>query len=181
MSLFDDYIDEIIRIEGAYSNNKSDSGGETMYGVTADVARAYGYNGPMKNLPIALAKQIYREKYWNPLALDRIERISPAIVKELLDTGINQGIGRAGEYLQVALNVLNRQQVDYADVAVDGQIGQRSLIALQSYVSKRGSMGETVLLRALNCLQGAFYIQLAQRRPKDEDFVYGWLLNRVVI
>jgi len=38
-----------------------------------------------------------------------------------------------------------------------------------------------VLCRALNCLQGAYYIELAERREKDERFVYGWLKNRVVL
>ena len=39
--------------------------------------------------------------------------------------------------------------------------------------------GEVVLVRALNSLQGAFYVELAEKRQKDEAFVYGWLLNRV--
>lgn len=181
MTMFDEYIEEIIRIEGCYSNNQNDSGGETMYGITKQVAEQYGYRGEMKCLPKTLAKQIYREKYWNPLQLDQIERISPAIVKELLDTGINQGIGRAGEYLQISLNALNRQQRDYPDMKVDGQIGPTTIKNLGLFVGKRASMGETVLLRALNCLQGAFYINLSQNRTKDEDFLFGWLQNRVAL
>jgi len=35
------------------------------------------------------------------------------------------------------------------------------------------------MVLALNCLQGAFYVELAEKREKDERFVYGWLLNRV--
>src|SRR5690625_1688136 len=38
-------IDDIIRVEGAYSNNPADKGGETMYGITVSVARANGYSG----------------------------------------------------------------------------------------------------------------------------------------
>ena len=41
--------------------------------------------------------------------------------------------------------------------------------------------GEHVMLRALNCLQGAFYINLSRSRQKDETFLYGWLDNRVAI
>jgi len=40
---------------------------------------------------------------------------------------------------------------------------------------------EYLLLRALNCLQGSFYIELAERREKDERFIKGWLVHRVVI
>jgi len=38
-----------------------------------------------------------------------------------------------------------------------------------------------VLLRALNCLQGERYIALAEGRPKDEAFIYGWLRTRVTL
>lgn len=179
--MFDSAIDSIIGIEGGHSNHKSDSGGDTMYGITERVARAYGYNGPMHLLPRGMAKQIYREKYWNPLDLDAISKISPSLVHELLDTGINQGIGRAAEYLQISLNALNRKAVDYPDVKVDGDIGPATLTALKAYIWQRGATGEVVLLRALNCLQGAFYVTLSQSRSKDEDFVFGWILNRVVI
>jgi len=181
MSLFDEYIDEIIEVEGGHSNNSNDSGGDTMYGITEAVAKQYGYQGKMKDLPKSLAKQIYREKYWSPLGLDQVERIAPAIVKELLDTGINQGIGRAIEYLQICLNALNRQGADYPDIQIDGDIGPGTLSALRAFTAKRDAKGQVVLLRALNCLQGAFYINLSQRRPKDEDFVFGWLLNRVIV
>lgn len=181
MTLFNELIDEIIEIEGGYVDDPNDSGGKTKAGITETVARAYGFQGKMQDLPDSLIRQIYREKYWNPLQLDQIERICPAIVREMLDTGINQGIGRAGEYLQLSLNALNREAKDYSDVKIDGDIGPATLDALQAFVTKRDGQGQVVLLRALNCLQGAFYVNLSQNRQKDENFVFGWLLNRVVI
>ena len=39
--------------------------------------------------------------------------------------------------------------------------------------------GETVLLRAMEALQGERYIALAERRPSQEAFLYGWLANRI--
>ena len=39
--------------------------------------------------------------------------------------------------------------------------------------------GETVLLRALEALQGERYLRLAERRPANEAFLYGWLANRI--
>ena len=179
--MFDELIDEIIKIEGGYSKNPNDSGGETIWGVTSAVARQYGYTGVMSKMPVEIAKEIYRRKYWNVLKLDEIEKISPSIVKELLDTGINQGTGRAAEYLQIALNAFNRQGRDYTDVLADGDIGPATIAALRGFIWKRGAIGEIVLLRSLNCLQGAFYINLSYQRQKDEDFVYGWILNRVTI
>ena len=34
-------------------------------------------------------------------------------------------------------------------------------------------------LRALDALQGERYIRLAERRPANEAFLYGWLANRI--
>lgn len=181
MKLFDQIITKIIDIEGNYSNNPNDSGGPTKYGITERIARQYGYLDDMKELPLNIAKDIYDKRFWLPLQLDKIEEICPSIVEELLDTGINQGIGRAAEYLQLSLNALNRQGLDYKDIKVDGDIGPATLSALQAYMKKRKEQGEIVLLRALNCLQGSFYINLSQKRQKDEDFLFGWILNRVII
>lgn len=179
--MFEQYVNKAIGIEGKYSDHKSDSGGKTMYGITEALARKYNYTGPMKDLPLDRAKQIYKKEFWTPLMLDEIEKICPSIVYELFDTGINQGVGRAAEYLQLSLNAFNRGQKDYKDIRVDGSIGDATLAALKAYMRKRSGQGEVVLLRSLNALQGSFYIQLSQRREKDEDFVFGWILNRVVI
>jgi hypothetical protein len=35
------------------------------------------------------------------------------------------------------------------------------------------------MLRALNALQGARYIDIAEGRPSQEAFTYGWFLHRV--
>jgi len=179
--MFEVYIEKIIKLEGKYSNHKSDSGGKTMYGITEQLARKYNHIGLMKDLPVDRAKQIYKMEFWLPLKLEEIEKTCPSIVEELLDTGINQGVGRAAEYLQLSLNAFNRGQKDYKDIRVDGSIGENTLVALKAYMKKRSGQGEVVLMRALNSLQGAFYIQLSQRREKDEDFVFGWILNRIII
>ena len=55
-----------------------------------------------------------------------------------------------------------------------------TLGALDSFLTIRGaSSGETVLLRALEALQGERYLRLAERRPANEAFLYGWLANRI--
>lgn len=180
MSLFPEFVDEVIRIEGGYVNRPDDSGGPTKYGITQAVARRFGYKGDMRDLPRSLAVHIYKVGFWDELKLDDIEKLSPGIASELADTGINQGIGRAAAFLQRILNVMNNKGEYYPDIVVDSQIGPGTLAAFRSYLKKRPVDGETVMLRALNALQGAFYIELAERRVKDEAFVYGWLLNRVI-
>jgi lysozyme family protein len=94
---------------------------------------------------------------------------------------VNCGEYRAGQFLQRSLNAFNNGQKLYIDVKVDGIVGKGTRSALSEFIKNRGEEGEMVMLRALNCLQGAFYLELCEKRPKDERFVYGWLLNRVVV
>lgn len=168
-----------MEIEGGYVNDPADSGGETNHGITKAVARKYGWHGDMKDLPTEIAFEIYQMKYWRKMRLDEIELISPTIAEELADTGVNMGVTRAGTFLQRSLNVLNDNEKYFPDLKVDGFIGSRTVHAFSAYLSKRGSQGEIVLYRMLNALQGSFYVELAERRKKDERFIFGWFLNRV--
>lgn len=172
----DETINEIIRVEGGYVNDPADSGGETNFGITEAVARAHGYNGPMVDMPREVAFDIYVAKYWDAVRGDQLVQLSEVVAEEVVDTSVNMGPGRAGKILQRALNVLNRGAKLYQDLKVDGAIGPATLTALAAYLEQRN---ELVLSRALNCLQGAYYIELAEKREKDERFVYGWLRNRV--
>jgi hypothetical protein len=55
-----------------------------------------------------------------------------------------------------------------------------TLFALDTFLAARGKApAETVLLRALEALQGERYLRLAERRPASEAFLYGWLTNRI--
>lgn len=178
---FQDEFDRVVGIEGKYSNNPKDSGGPTKFGITEAVARANGYNDDMQELPLSVARIIYKRQYWDTMKLDAIAAISPAVAAELFDTGVNCGTGVAGKFIQRTVNVLNRQGRDYADITVDGAIGPVTVHQVKAFIDKRGKQGEAALLRALNALQGARYIELAEKREKDEEFVFGWLLNRVTI
>jgi len=169
-------IDGIIRVEGGYVGNPDDSGGETNFGVTVEVARRYGYVGSMQDMPRGVAFDIYSALYWDKVKAANLLRLSPAVCEEVVDTGVNMGTGRAGKFLQRALNVLNKKGSLYRDLTVDGAIGPATISALRAYLNSRD---EQTLVKALNCLQGAHYITLAERREKDEEFVYGWLKNRV--
>lgn len=181
MSGFDSVFNVTLAVEGDFVDNPNDSGGATRYGVTERVARANGYLGSMRDLPISEARRIAKAQYWDIMRLDDVDRLSPAIAKELFDTGYNMGPATAGRMLQRSLNALNRNAADYPDVGTDGVVGPMTVAVLRTYLLRRGSAGVVVLLRALNCLQGAAYIELAERRGKDEAFAFGWLKNRVEI
>ncbi|MBU9261964.1 hypothetical protein KTD13_16535 [Burkholderia multivorans] len=116
MSSFDDAFDALIGNEGGFSDNKADPGGQTMWGVTARVARAYGYTGPMKDLPRDTAKAIAKKLYWDPLHLDQFD---PRIAFQIFDTNYNGG--HTVIWMQGA-----------AGAKVDGIIGPATIAAVQS-------------------------------------------------
>lgn len=172
-------LNALIVREGGYCNHPADRGGPTNWGITQAVARANGYDGEMRALPRAEAERIYRQLYWDAPRFDRIASIAPKIAEELFDAGVNMGPPVATRFLQRALNALNRNGRDYPDVALDGVIGPATQRALSAFLAARGAKGEAVLLKAMQVLRGERYIALAEGRPANEAFLYGWLSNRI--
>lgn len=176
----DQMIEATIGKEGRYSNHPSDTGGETMWGITVKVARDNGYHGPMRELPRERAKQIYRAQYFERPGFAAVATVSHAIAEKLFDTGVNMGPHWPSLWLQQWLNGLNRQGRDYADIAEDGVIGKGTIGALGRLFAVRGKAGaEGVLLKGLNASQANRYLDLARRRGANEDFLYGWVANRI--
>ena len=188
----DGLIDALIELEGGYVDHPADKGGPTCFGITEAIARAHGYAGAMRRLPRAEAAAIYRRLYWLRPRFDEVAKRSVRIAGELFDTGVNMGPAVATTFLQRALTALNRGGSDYPDLTPDGRIGPATLAALDTFLTTRGdgvgrphpiqsgtADGETVLLRALEALQGERYLRLAERRPANEAFLYGWLANRI--
>jgi lysozyme family protein len=116
MSSFDDAFDALIGNEGGYSNNPADPGGETMWGVTARVARAAGYTGPMKDLPRDTAKAIAKKLYWDTLRLDEFDA---RVAFQIFDANYNGG--HPVIWMQGA-----------AGAPVDGLIGLQTIAAVQA-------------------------------------------------
>lgn len=167
-------IASMLTIEGGYVNDPADSGGETNHGVTARVARKGGYDGCMRAMTEDDACDIYRRLYWDANHLDDIAALSTPVAAKVFDIAVNMGNGRAGEFLQRILNVMNNRGAHYADIKVDGDIGGQTVSAFRAYIAKRGQEGAMRLEMLLCCMQGDFYITLAERREKDERFMYGW-------
>ena len=172
-------IEQIIEKEGEFVDHPDDLGGATRWGITRAKARAWGYKGPMSHLPRVTAQDIYRQEFYIAPGYNLISPVSPKIAAEVMDTGVNMGVGVASRFLQRALTVLNRNGRDYPDIKVDGAVGPKTVEALKALLEFRNGTGEKTLLKALNCLQGARYIELAEHREKNESFVYGWLAQRI--
>lgn len=110
---FDSAFHKLLGHEGGFSDHKDDPGGATRWGVTEQVARASGYTGDMRQLPVQLAKDIYRQKYWDAVRADEL----PAAVRyHVFDAAVNSGVGQSIRWLQRALGV-----------ADDGKLGPVTL------------------------------------------------------
>lgn len=177
---FDKLIDEVIEREGGYVDHPSDRGGPTKYGITHITAKRYGFRGHIRDLPRAEAKRIYWQRYVIEPGFYDAAKHSLTVAAELFDTGVNMGQSVATGFLQTALNALNRQGRDYPDITVDGDYGSATHGAFGAYLrTRRGADGISVLMKALEALQGARYLTLAHNRPANEDFVFGWLRTRI--
>jgi lysozyme family protein len=170
----DDYIERVLDTEKGYVNDPADSGGETNFGITVAVARAFGYHGAMKDMTRADATTIYRTRYWTQPKFDQINSIDAKLAFILFDTGVNMGQATGVTYLQRCLNVLNLDASLFPDISTDGGIGSMTIAALNAYVKARGTAGLRILRDMVKHLRGASYITQAENKSSQERFEYGW-------
>lgn len=115
---FDSAFTRLLGHEGGYSNHPADPGGKTRYGITEAVAREVGYRGDMRELPLDLAKRIYKDRYWDAV---RAEELPEAIRYAVFDAAVNSGVRQAALWLQRAVGVKD-----------DGIIGPQTLAAVRA-------------------------------------------------
>jgi lysozyme family protein len=115
---FDVAFAKLLGHEGEFSDHPDDPGGKTRYGITEAVARRVGYRGDMRELPLDLAKRIYKAEYWDAV---RADEMPPAVRYVLFDAAVNSGVGQAARWLQSA-----------AGVTPDGVIGPRTMAAVNA-------------------------------------------------
>lgn len=120
---FDEAFEKLLGHEGGFVDHPSDPGGATMYGVTERVARAQGYQGDMRNLPLDTAKAIARAEYWTPV---RADDLPDAVRFDVFDAAYNSGVKQAAKWLQRA-----------AGVTDDGVIGPQTIAAANGVAGYR--------------------------------------------
>lgn len=115
---FDQAFHQLLGHEGSFVDHPADPGGATCWGITERVARVNGYKGHIRDLPVSLAKQIYRASYWDAVRADEL----PAVVRySVFDAAVNSGVSQSAKWLQRALGVTD-----------DGAIGQQTLAAAKA-------------------------------------------------
>jgi lysozyme family protein len=87
---FDQAFATIAAIEGGFADRdrQADPGGATKYGITEKVARAWGYKGDMRDLPLETAKSIAKAGYWDKYQCDQFDA---RIAYQVFDAAYNGG------------------------------------------------------------------------------------------
>jgi lysozyme family protein len=118
MSGFDIAFATIAGVEGGYSDRDkaADPGGATKYGITEAVARAWGYKGDMRDLPLETAKAIAKAWYWDKYQCDQFD---PRIAYQVFDTAYNGGF--PVKWLQECVGAVP-----------DGVIGAKTIAAVRA-------------------------------------------------
>jgi len=151
-------VEFVLEMEGVFSDELSDLGGKTKYGISA---KAYP-DIDIVNLRKSQALKIYYDDYWMML---RCNDVTESLATVLFDTGINCGVGSSAKWLQRACNKKGSQLV------VDGIIGLQSLLAISMH-------DQQSLISGIIGYRLKRYSALVKKNPSQNKFLRGWV-NRV--
>lgn len=178
--------------EGGYVNDPTDKGGETLNGIsrvhfpnlllwtkldaikkgkTPSQINQYVKNDATMQTMI---DEFYKSNFWDVLKLDYVN--NQDVANELFDTGVNMGVKTAAKMLQEALNLCNRNGLNYPDVAVDGIISANG----ETIKTLNGKADTKAVYNTLNMLQGERYLNIMRSNKSQEKFWDGWI-KRVVL
>ena len=165
MQTIDEMIDDVLKHEGGYVNDKDDPGGATNFGVTIHTMRRFGVdvNGDgvvdirdVKALDPATARAIYKREYFEG---PRIDDLPEAIQANVFDMFVNSG-GNAIKILQRLLNKMDQK------VSVDGALGPQSIAAAHA----AAKLAPKHFNDAYAIARRNYYFTLADRKPKLRKF-----------
>jgi len=166
----------VVGIEGGYVDHPNDPGGATNYGITEQVARDYGYEGLMADLPVDVAKDVYTQNYVLNVGFHEVVNVSVGVGHKVIDAGVNTGTTQSAKWLQRAINALSRGGRDYPQIVVDGKVGPATVSAMSALASVRGKTKSCeLLLKLMDIQQGHHYMSLKQ----SDTFLVGWVDHRI--
>ncbi len=174
------------KIEGGYSNDKDDAGGETIFGLTrrdypkfSGWAKVDNYKSLYKPSSNAINKinadeelksdvaEVFKDNYWDTFRGDSL--INQDVANSVFDTGINMGAETSRIMLQQALNFCNTNGTDYFDLVEDGIIGSKTLTVLNNHKHIYD------VFNTYNILRGERYLNIMRKNRTQEKFWRSWL------
>lgn len=162
---FSDAVNRVIAHEGEYSNDPSDPGGETKWGICHNSYPELN----IKNLTIEQAKEIYKRDYWDNIC-DWLPYKDLQIL--FFDTVVNLGKRGATKVLQKTVNA-------YLDKIVneDGVLGKKTREAVIKVLSNKGLRQEILYCFAIERIK--HYLFLVKQHRSQNKYLVGWI-NRVL-
>jgi len=164
----------VIELEGGYSNDADDPGGETKYGITRATLARFKYAHPgiintvdIKNLTRDDALIIYKIKYWYEVGIDCIN--DPWVAMEVFEAAVNCGPKNGVIFAQDAYEFLRKP--DWPKLKIDGVLGPITAAALNLVCS---SGYRDALLLAMNGEQYEYYETLVDHNERFRTFARGW-------
>ena len=132
-------LDYILFVEGEYSNDKNDPGGETRFGIIKEEARKWGYTGDMRKFPREKAIEIYKKDYIEKFKIDKIDHLGKKLA--VFDVCVNSG-NRGVKLTQRVVNKIyihkkellqnNKEINNILPLAEDGVMGQKTIDAVNA-------------------------------------------------
>ncbi len=105
---YESALSAVLAHEGGYVNHPADPGGETNYGITRRTARAHGYAGSMRSIPMSVVRAIYRKGFWDAM---RCDELPVGIDYAVFDFAVNSGTGSPTPFLCRAIGIPERASI----------------------------------------------------------------------
>lgn len=159
MADFNKALPYVLRHEGGWSDDPSDPGGATNFGITLAVAQRHGVmtRDALKTISPEKVAEIYRQDYW------KFDGISDQrVATKVFDMGVNMGIGTAVKLVQSSLNDLDDHLV------IDGAYGP----ATEASINAEDPL---ILLHGLCMASAEHYKAIVAKRPQSQKYLSGWL------
>jgi lysozyme family protein len=150
----------VLKEEGVYSNNPSDPGGETKWGISKT---SYPHID-IKALTKEQAQDIYKKDFWEPIKGDELH--DDALAIEVMEEAVNMGSVVAIKFLQAAVLAAGGK------IELDGKMGNKTIKEVKKYDPK-------ILLACIKAQSMSYYMSLVHQHPALRKFLKGWF-NRVL-
>lgn len=152
-------IDEVIAREGGFTNDGTDAGGATNFGITIGTLQEWRRKPTsiedVRNLTIEEAREIYRVRYFQATGFDQVQ--DPQIQRFLFDYAVNSGERAAVKSLQRCIGAKD-----------DGAFGPISSAALKAITN----LG--MLFYALKCERYELLLRYVGTDSRQAIYANGW-------
>jgi lysozyme family protein len=173
LSYFKEALEVLLDHEGGYSNNKSDLGGPTKYGISLRFLRSQNALPPdldfdgdvdgddVKSLSILQASEIYKVEFWDKLKISSLE--SQRLSDMVFGLCVNMGPREAIKLLQKSINRLTDNTLE-----VDGVLGPKT-------IEEANVLSTAQIIFSYKYSAARFYKDLGGSHKSLSVFTDGWL------